>query len=926
MHESIRLMANAFMKARSKRRKAYALFAALALIVSLTTTYLLVQPASAMADETICGMDAHEHSEMCYEVQFTCGSEASEGEEGHSHAEVGCVSEKQNVCICGKEECEAHTHEEECYSYTCGKAETEGHAHSEACYTTEKKLACETPAGHAHGDSCFDAESGEQTCTLEEAPVHQHDDSCYTEEQKLSCGKDEADVHSHGESCIGLTCGKTVTAGHAHEDACYEEQDVYTCGLEEKEAVPAHTHTEECYEEILSCGLEEHIHEDSCYELPEGIGLFGAFYGINRYDEELASYYLSDDPKGNTWQIVSGEYDSNFAYRYSDDGNVRIRKEVMSTDVENEFYIYLEVGAKTGWENLLYSSGFSVLTSSNKYSNDFYEGDITAAGVAGKTTILYFDEDDVPPELENVHEYTLILNIHPSDGSPAYKTEPRSCYGETPNCQNGSFLMYVPSLGKTVAVNRISLKNQIESGNRTITIEIYEKNNSNLGDLFVDTQISFETVTDVIGSNVTAQGVPYINFEGVVTSDGTFTVDRNNVGTWDLSAAAGSTEDEVVNSKDGNIFWTNYRVLYKVSLDVEADGFVSCAPNQTDPYNNTPQTVDTSDSIYETNSETVLNYKKIVVKEGRAGKGSSSATENSEGQLEAVSPQVQGLLYNYYLNKVDGSGNPMEGVSFTMTGVSGKEYTEESDANGLVSFIGLPCGTYTLTETVPNGYLADPTLEGATVTLCYTTAPGALVQDNDLYSAMMKDSRTEAVVNVELLNNGSLAISKNVKVDGVIKNSGTFTFEVSAKTASDAAVAGTYDLTYEPTNEELPTTITFDDNGVATDLQIPAGTTVTINGLPVGTTVTVTETDYDGYAPSWTLESDGSAAIHGATAQATVGTAPVTIYFTNTTGAMLPNTGGIGTGVYVATGTALMIGASLVLMEQERRRRRVVAD
>lgn len=47
---------------------------------------------------------------------------------------------------------------------------------------------------------------------------------------------------------------------HTHTDECYA--DVLICGLEENEE---HTHTEKCYERQLVCGYEEHIHDLGCY-------------------------------------------------------------------------------------------------------------------------------------------------------------------------------------------------------------------------------------------------------------------------------------------------------------------------------------------------------------------------------------------------------------------------------------------------------------------------------------------------------------------------------------------------------------------------------------------------------------------------------------------------------------------------------------
>lgn len=47
---------------------------------------------------------------------------------------------------------------------------------------------------------------------------------------------------------------------HSHTDECYS--DVLVCGLDESDG---HTHTAECYERQLTCTLPEHIHTSDCY-------------------------------------------------------------------------------------------------------------------------------------------------------------------------------------------------------------------------------------------------------------------------------------------------------------------------------------------------------------------------------------------------------------------------------------------------------------------------------------------------------------------------------------------------------------------------------------------------------------------------------------------------------------------------------------
>ncbi|MCD8217179.1 MAG: leucine-rich repeat protein [Clostridiales bacterium] len=84
------------------------------------------------------------------------------------------------------------------------------------------------------------------------------------------CGLEE---HTHTEDCYEevLVCGLEESEGHTHTEECYETQTVLVCELEESEG---HTHTEECYDEEgnLICGLEEsegHTHTEECYETEE---------------------------------------------------------------------------------------------------------------------------------------------------------------------------------------------------------------------------------------------------------------------------------------------------------------------------------------------------------------------------------------------------------------------------------------------------------------------------------------------------------------------------------------------------------------------------------------------------------------------------------------------------------------------------------
>ena len=307
MQKTVKQMIQNFTRQRTQRRRAYAAFTTLAILVSITTMYSLSQPASTMTGEPICGQEEHIHTDACYTEKLICGleerTEAVEGAEEHVHDE-SCY-EPHEVLVCTEEETEAHSHDESCYGLvcgeteypahthgddcyavvteTCGQEEHEAHSHDESCYTTTRSLTCgeAESAGHTHDDSCYD-ENGALTCGQSESAGHTHSDSCYTESTALTCGQTESAGHTHDDhcfverveltctaqegpghvhddSCYGLACGQEETEGHTHTEECYETRDELVCAA-------GHVHTADCYEKVLTCQLPEHVHSSACYD------------------------------------------------------------------------------------------------------------------------------------------------------------------------------------------------------------------------------------------------------------------------------------------------------------------------------------------------------------------------------------------------------------------------------------------------------------------------------------------------------------------------------------------------------------------------------------------------------------------------------------------------------------------------------------
>ena len=106
MQKTVKQMIQNFTRQRTQRRRAYAAFTTLAILVSITTMYSLSQPASTMTGELICGQEEHIHTDACYTEKLICGleerTEAVEGAEEHVHDE-SCY-EPHEVLVCTEEE------------------------------------------------------------------------------------------------------------------------------------------------------------------------------------------------------------------------------------------------------------------------------------------------------------------------------------------------------------------------------------------------------------------------------------------------------------------------------------------------------------------------------------------------------------------------------------------------------------------------------------------------------------------------------------------------------------------------------------------------------------------------------------------------------------------------------------------------------
>ncbi len=473
--------------------------------------------------------------------------------------------------------------------------------------------------------------------------------------------------------------------------------------------------------------------------------------------------------KSNSWQIVSGEYIDNTVnsklpvHSENNIPPVQVQKNIVPTDNENEFLIYISMNRMISYEEL-----FSHVTIGVTSANGYNPGDIETAGMAGNVS-LFHPTNEEPHTTE--HAVTITIN----NGSEHVYTYTGRAYSSSVNCSNGSgFITGLPgeifepaASGRPnglIVSNNLSLGTTDDPKNGapiTMTVDISQFNFN------VDTdKVVLKELTDVMGDYVVYDGLVSVNgidAEEYVKNQLPENIPEYDEETrtliWNPLEVYVSPTMEYVRSEHKvagtykmlysvGYFENVCQLVYKVHLDVTKEGFNSCGA---------AMSATSGKTVYNTNGTTELEYYKLTPQY-------EVVDENSKVQF--VSPQVRGLLYNLDLTKTDSkTSEKLEDVDFSLTGESGSgwvspvpvnidrsETTNESgyakfssqqteaegDDSNKVNGNAIPWGTYTLSEdTPPKGY--KKTFTDTEYTLCYTTNRSSLTADGNYYKLAAGD-------------------------------------------------------------------------------------------------------------------------------------------------------------------------------------------
>ena len=397
----------------------------------------------------------------------------------------------------------------------------------------------------------------------------------------------------------------------------------------------------------------------------------------------------------NNWQIVDQGFAGSTSEhkKTSDDEMVRVQKNVVPTDVENEFLVYLSMDMNSWWQNFFERATYKATTSNNYHSSEVGtivnkmtgNQNVTVSTQSGSWGNIFTIKDDKGNVLAEM---------------PLYFS------------QANKITVYLELGGGKYLLLGVEVDTQSGAGSQVI---LSKETMDEINKLTKQYSVDLMSVTDTMGD--------YIEFQGVVNNTAGTKVDvaaDKRSFTWDVSS--------VKYPEDGEGWATNVaELVYKVKLNVKQDGFKSCADNMNSK-------VDDPES-YEVNKGATLAYQYITTQNGQE-------TGRDDKTIEFQKPYVRGLLYNYSFIKKGQNGDTgaewvLPGAEFKLEKVNtadntvDKDFTAQtatSDKDGKVSFEDLEWGTYRLTETkAPGEEYKIPEIKD--ITLCYTTDRDGVTQD-----------------------------------------------------------------------------------------------------------------------------------------------------------------------------------------------------
>lgn len=598
----------------------------------------------------------------------------------------------------------------------------------------------------------------------------------------------------------------------------------------------------------------------------------------------------------NKWQIVSQSYKGNQASNKieSSDGRVRLQKNMIPTDVENEFEVYMSVDYNQigAWSSFFEKANYRATSSANYHG----QTGVIVDAMTGNWNVNVSATDTSLPMWND-------FRIFDHDGN--YLTTQKLYWGAGGGSNSNNFTIFIQlDNGKFFVVGAKLTKKQ-GANNDVVDLRLQDET--------VEKTIYEELEKEVVINSVEDQMGDYITYiDGSATGDiKSVSYDKESkVLTWIPKVKSNPTRTEVVSGNQKTIWYENVAELcYKVRLNVEKEGFNSCAEN-----------MDSSTSEQE--SYKVNNYATL--------------TYDSEKTADFPVPYVRGLLYDYQIKKVDENGNLLPGAKFSFIGSGNNKtipynLTGVSGDDGMVSWKhgagsykaagteandpGVAWGTYTVNETAaPSGYqMAEDWKSGKKVTLCYTTDSNSLAV-NGTHMIYKTDGKNVVVVkNTKIPEEAVKIIKVDADNNSELLSGAIFSVEksVSSSTQTEIWISGSGGDSGKEIGVVYNGSLQY-GTYTLTETEAPAG----YNKLSGDVTVTVGKGSV-----TYTLP-DGKGSVNASLQnpkEEASGDNPYVVYISNKTGSVLPYAGGTGTHLLISSGAAMTAIALLLYMIHRRR-------
>lgn len=401
------------------------------------------------------------------------------------------------------------------------------------------------------------------------------------------------------------------------------------------------------------------------------------------------------------WQIMQGTYvgrydgssdvsngfDQVANVSYSSDDAIRMTKNVISTDTENEFLMYLNIEPQISWEEILQLNTI-VVANNNK--------PVSPPDWPEKAHVSY-----LKPEKDSIYTVPIQVEYYAMENGKKITIAKVTMYANTQNVPKGSYGVGNPlfdTSGGTFCAGRdFNIKENGNSGVSTVEIDITE--------LYAKYDFSMQKVhpkqvVDQMGKHIKVNSTSF-NYDGGSLSE------QNGILNWnlpadDLGVLPYHTEiedglEKIVPSgvkrslSNGKVTFYRqeaYQLSYQFSLTVEDENFVSCG---------SVSSVNDCTAQYAVQT----NISPDTPENKEHGGWVTYTVNGQSGTGYLKSPYIKGLLYDLEFQKVlENSMLPLEGVTFSIEKADGTGgiLQQTTGSDGWMRFCDLPWGEYIIKE------------------------------------------------------------------------------------------------------------------------------------------------------------------------------------------------------------------------------------